>query len=320
MAHKLKEVGARGSKVGLEVSMRMNTLTFACMLVVSVIAYSGEGPGSADPTVLAEKAQAGDVAAMVKLGGMYKNGKGVPQDFVKAREWYERAAAANSPSAMNNLGILFDEGKGVAQDFVKAREWYEKAAQMGSSYAASNLALLFQNGKGMEADQKQAYVWTSIADKLGSDKAAARLKAIARKLSPEDLKGSQLVIIQLFEKMAQAGNARAMTSLFDIYSVGEGVPKDDAKAGEWIEKAARAGDMTAIEVVAALYAEGTGVPKDTIRACAWGRVLATLSGAEVTDQRTAIARDLSDEDFGKAKSLADQWIKEIQQRKAATKP
>ena len=29
---------------------------------------------------------------MVKLGLMYSNGEGVPQDYVKAREWYLKAA------------------------------------------------------------------------------------------------------------------------------------------------------------------------------------------------------------------------------------
>ena len=35
---------------------------------------------------------------------------------------------------MINLGLLY-QATGVAQDFVKAREWYERAADKGDAYA-----------------------------------------------------------------------------------------------------------------------------------------------------------------------------------------
>src|SRR5262249_38889620 len=39
-------------------------------------------------------------------------------------------------SAMFNLGLLYANGWGVAQDYVRAREWYEKAAANGYAEAA----------------------------------------------------------------------------------------------------------------------------------------------------------------------------------------
>ena len=65
---------------------------------------------------------------MTNLGVLYANGQGVPQDYAKAREWYEKAAAAGDAAAMRNLGFLYANGQGVPQDYAKAREWYEKAA------------------------------------------------------------------------------------------------------------------------------------------------------------------------------------------------
>jgi len=35
-----------------------------------------------------------------------------------------KAAAAGNTDAMYNLGVLYRDGKGVAQDYDKAREWY----------------------------------------------------------------------------------------------------------------------------------------------------------------------------------------------------
>ena len=43
---------------------------------------------------------------MVSLGVLYANGQGVAQDFINARELYEKAADKGSADAMYNLGNL----------------------------------------------------------------------------------------------------------------------------------------------------------------------------------------------------------------------
>jgi TPR repeat protein len=84
----------------------------------------------------------GDATSMYDLGVFYQNGYGVPRDFAKAREWYEKAAAKDSSLAMANLGALFVNGLGVPQDYTKAREWYEKAADKGNASAKMALERL----------------------------------------------------------------------------------------------------------------------------------------------------------------------------------
>ena len=49
---------------------------------------------------------------------------------------------------MVDLGLLYENGRGVAQDYAKAREWYEKAAAKDNAYAMRNLGLLYENGRG----------------------------------------------------------------------------------------------------------------------------------------------------------------------------
>ena len=46
---------------------------------------------------------------------------------MKAREWFEKAAASGNDYGMNSLGWFYQNGLGVAVDYGKAREWYEKA-------------------------------------------------------------------------------------------------------------------------------------------------------------------------------------------------
>ena len=36
---------------------------------------------------------------------------------------------------MFDLGLLYANGQGVAQDYIKAREWFEKAADKGNARA-----------------------------------------------------------------------------------------------------------------------------------------------------------------------------------------
>ena len=51
------------------------------------------------------------------LGWMYKNGKGVDQNFEEAIKWHRKAAKQGD--AQNNLGWMYEYGKGVDQDFEK---------------------------------------------------------------------------------------------------------------------------------------------------------------------------------------------------------
>ena len=43
---------------------------------------------------------------------------------------------------MNSLGLLYQNGQGVPQDYAKAREWYEKAADKGDARAKAALERL----------------------------------------------------------------------------------------------------------------------------------------------------------------------------------
>lgn len=299
--------------------MRLRYLISACLLMGAMLIQAEERKSS-DPKAVEERAQAGDVAAMVRLGGMLRNGKGVPQDFPAARSWYEKAAAAGSASAMTNLGFMHEVGNGTPQDFSQARAWYEKGARAGSNQGAVNLALLYQAGKGLPVDQSQAYIWLCVATSFGHEKAEARRDAMATKLSPDELKNAQASLVQLLEAMANAGVPQAMSALFDFYSSGEGVPQDDAKACAWIEKAARTGDKTAMVIISALYAGGSGVPQSDLKAYAWISTAILLGDHDTIDQRGPIAKRLSADDLEKGEALAEQWSKEIAQRKTLFLP
>jgi TPR repeat protein len=100
---------------------------------------------------------------MTSFGMLYESGAGVTQDYGKAREQYEKAAAQGSAKAMNNLGSLYAQGK--------AREWYEKAAAKGVVRAMDNLGFLYATGQGVAKDPAKAREWYKKAADKGDDDA-----------------------------------------------------------------------------------------------------------------------------------------------------
>jgi TPR repeat protein len=59
---------------------------------------------------------------------MYFNGNNaVKRDPIKAKEWFEKAAAQNFASAQHELGVMYAKGEGIKQDKKVAKEWFRKA-------------------------------------------------------------------------------------------------------------------------------------------------------------------------------------------------
>jgi Sel1 repeat len=73
-------------------------LSIVCLAVTAWADYQagmdayGRGDYAAALRELRPLAEQGDSGAQFYLGLLYENGDGVPRDFVKARQWYEKAA------------------------------------------------------------------------------------------------------------------------------------------------------------------------------------------------------------------------------------
>ncbi len=83
---------------------------------------------------LTQAAEGGHTEAMLKLGKLYRNGVGVPQNYEFAEKWVRAAAEADNSDAMVELGRFYRAGIGVKADAVKAYVWFNRAA------AAMNMA------------------------------------------------------------------------------------------------------------------------------------------------------------------------------------
>lgn len=72
------------------------------------------------------------LASQVHYSGVLVSlGQGVPQDYQRGRQWFEKGAGAGNSNAMNSLGYLYAKGLEVSQNYRQARQWYQKAAAAG---------------------------------------------------------------------------------------------------------------------------------------------------------------------------------------------
>lgn len=80
------------------------------------------------------------------LGLAYGNGKGIRQDFAKARHYFEKGCKLNYGGACNSLAQLYYEGRGVKQNLSVAKQYAGKACDLGDQMGCNNYKMLNEQG------------------------------------------------------------------------------------------------------------------------------------------------------------------------------
>jgi hypothetical protein len=136
-------------------------------------------------------AEGGESLAQWKLGKMYADGDGVPQDDAKAFDYFSQivenyneddADPRQAPfvsSAFVALGVYNLNGianSGIAPNTSRALEMFHYAAvNFGDSNAQYNLARMYLDGNGTEKDGRQAARWLFLAADKGHIESQALL-------------------------------------------------------------------------------------------------------------------------------------------------
>ncbi|MDK9709352.1 MAG: sel1 repeat family protein [Desulforhopalus sp.] len=142
-----------------------------------------------NPEDLFARAEAGDFNAQCFIGHMYLSGKGLEQDFEKARFWYERvrdqqgADAKIVAHANLVLGVLYNSGKGGKQCSRTALQCFENAAEQGYTDAHINIGLIYAKGLGVPKDLRKALYWWQLAEEKGHPSAAKYVFELKKKLA-----------------------------------------------------------------------------------------------------------------------------------------
>lgn len=139
--------------------------------------------------------------AQFYLGVHYDYGYGVPQDYLRAVEWYAKASTSGVPEAEYNLGIIYDNGRGLSQDFAKAFYWYTRAAQHGHLSAMNNLGVMYSKGKGIPQNYVLAHQWYNLAAANAKkpedrDMSVDNRDKVARRMTPSQISEAQYLASQ----------------------------------------------------------------------------------------------------------------------------
>lgn len=237
----------------------------------------------------AEERQAADQAERdFQQGERYLYGRGVPRDYAKARELYEKAAGAGNGGGLNALGFLHQIGRGVARDYAKARELYEKSAATGNGFAMANLGWLYYHGFGVAPDYSTAREWSEKSAAISNPAGLNALGVLYERGDgvPQDYAKAR----DLYNKAAAGGDGYGMNNLGRLYQGGRGGPQDYARSREWFEKAAARGNRFATANLAALP-QATGGTIDFSRAAKVVLELAKANNDEVIGDLRGDMRD-----------------------------
>ena len=176
--------------------------------------------------------------ANFRIGDMYADGNGVPEDTSEAERWYQRGVDMASAGARAGwltadvyLANACLQSKGVPLDCSKAMHWMKEAAEYGNRQAQVNLGSMYRDGQGTPQNYGEAMYW--------------------------------------YRKAADRGSALADWMIGRLYFDGKGVLRDFTEAAKWFRKAAGEGLPVAQWDLGVIYYRGYGVSKDLATARAW---------------------------------------------------
>ena len=297
----------------------------------SELLQQGDSAGAA--TLYAAQAAAGRAVAQNNLGVLYQRGQGVEQDYVQARQWFERAAAQGLAGAMYNIGMLYlrgygvpadpalaagwlekaaalDEpeaqfylgmlhyrGEGVARDPAIAAHWFEQAAAHDVAQAKYNLALMLARGEGVPPDETRAL---TLLEPFAAERDDVALLVAEIHLRHVEDPGHAAQALAVFRRLAESGVADAQAALGMMYVMGTGTAADAQEGRFWMEQAARQGSARAQLNLASFYAQGIGGARDLSEAHAWYSLSAENGDPAAPAFVEAVALELDTEGLLKA--------------------
>ena len=179
---------------------------------------------------------------------------------------------------------LYELGRAYAanRQMPEAIATYRKAADKGSTSAMVELGVLLGTGTGVTKDDTQARKLFERAAEAGNARGVSNLAALGGGKPSDPVKARELL-----SKAAETNSAEAQYQLGLMLADGTGGPKDDAGARALFEKAAEQGHAAALERMGEFAKSGRGGPQDTAAAKSYFEKAAALGNE---DAKAALKR------------------------------
>lgn len=146
---------------------------------------------------LQQASESGHLEATYRLGTYFCKGKGgLKKDNEKGLNLLLKAAEEGHVQAQYDLGWIHGEGRGVPENQIKAFQWYRRAATAGHPKAQKNMAYMHLFGKGTDRNLVEAYAWCSLAKKKLPETREFLMK-IRKKMEPSQVEEGKSRAIEM---------------------------------------------------------------------------------------------------------------------------
>lgn len=191
---------------------------------------------------------------------LYRDGaEGLPADLAQAKSFFQKACK-QAATACDNLGAMLLEAKdeeGATAAFKAGCELPEDGE--ATAKCCFKLGLSYENGWGILADKaRAASLYAKACDRAVADACYSLGLAEMASEKKQDAAGH-------FRRACAGGVAGGCNNLGLMYASGLGIPKDGARAVEFLEKGCEGGELRACANVGSRYVLGDGVAKDPER-------------------------------------------------------
>ena len=259
-------------------------------------------------------AEQGDTAAQFRLGWMYDNGAGAPENDREAAKWYRLAAEQGEASAQNNLGWMYANGYGVPENDREAAKWYKLAAEQGMAQAQFNLGWMYDKGEGVPKNDREAVKWYKLAAEQGYANAQSNLGRMY--VNGYGVPKNDREAVKWIRLAAEQGFATPQYNLGVMYDNGYGVPENDREAVKWYRLAAEQGFADAQYNLGVMYGNGEGVIQDYQEAYIWYSLAAANGHKDASKWRDEAAQFLTVSELRTARQEAKKRLQKIESRQS----
>jgi TPR repeat protein len=146
------------------------------------------------------------------------------QEYTKAIEFYEKAAALNDKKSLRNLAQIYRFGrKGIQKDIKKAISFYEKASDLRCVHSNYELGKMYYSGSEVPRDLNMAmkyfkYTCKSTIEEDGDTSIVAWANSCLGKIHDKERTfKDEKKTIEYYERAYKLGDICALRILYSIY-------------------------------------------------------------------------------------------------------
>lgn len=214
-------------------------------------------------------ADKGNGSAQANLADLYRLGEGVEKNGDTAFQYALKSTRQNYGVGWNILGLLYRDGLGVRQDIDKAIESFKKAVDPSASFpsptAYANLATIYYQGRGVPVNWDEAMRWGALGLRIEQRDCMVLVgNILVQKKDRTNADGERA--FNLAKAAYDLGTPGATSLLGALYKEGIGTAANLPQAVRYFQEGREMGDIGSLVHLGRLHLEGLGLPKDEAKA------------------------------------------------------